>query len=55
MVPAQKQTQRPVEQNRRHTTIPTSLLKKVPKIYDGERTASSTNVVGESGYLSTRN
>jgi hypothetical protein len=24
----------------------------VPKIYDGEKTASSTNVAGKSGYLS---
>jgi hypothetical protein len=30
-------------------------LTKVPKIYDGEKTASSTNVVGKSGYPSSRN
>jgi hypothetical protein len=30
-------------------------LTKMSKIYDGEKTASSTNVVGESGYLSARN
>jgi hypothetical protein len=28
----------------------TSFLTKVPKIYDGEKTASSTNVAGKSGY-----
>jgi hypothetical protein len=49
-----------VEQNRGpglsiHTTILTSFLTKVPKIYDGERTASSTNVAGKSGYPSARN
>jgi hypothetical protein len=38
-----------------HTTIPTSFLTKMPKIYDGEKTASSTNVAGKSGYLSVRN
>jgi hypothetical protein len=26
----------------------------VPKIYDGKKTASSTNVVGKSGYPSSR-
>jgi hypothetical protein len=30
-------------------------LAKVPKIYDGEKTASSANVAGKSGYLSARN
>jgi hypothetical protein len=38
-----------------HTTTPTSFLTKVPKIYNGEKTASSTNVAGKSGYLSARN
>jgi hypothetical protein len=38
-----------------HSTIPTSFLTKVPKIYDGEKTASSTNVAGKSGYPSARN
>jgi hypothetical protein len=28
---------------------------KGAKIYDGEKTASSTNVAGKSGYLSARN
>jgi uncharacterized protein (DUF736 family) len=28
---------------------------KVPKIYDGEKTASSTNIAGKSDYLSVRN
>jgi hypothetical protein len=27
----------------------------VPKIYDGEKTVSSTNVAGKSGYLSAKN
>jgi hypothetical protein len=30
-------------------------MTKVPKIDDGEKTASSTNVAGESGYPSARN
>jgi hypothetical protein len=30
-------------------------LKKVPKIYNEEKTASSTSVAGESGYPSARN
>jgi hypothetical protein len=30
-------------------------LAKVQKIYDGEKTASSTNVVGKSGNLSVKN
>jgi hypothetical protein len=30
--------------------MPTLFLTKGPKIYDGENTASSTNVVGKSGY-----
>jgi hypothetical protein len=38
-----------------HTTISTSFLTKVPKIYDGEKIASSTNVAGKSGYPSARN
>jgi hypothetical protein len=28
---------------------------KAPKIYDGQKTASMTNVVGKSGYPSTKN
>jgi hypothetical protein len=49
-----------VEQNRGpgygiHTTIPTLFLTKALKIYDGEKTASSTNVVGKSGYSSAKN
>jgi hypothetical protein len=31
------------------------ILAEVPKIYDGEKTASSTNVAGKSGYLSAKN
>jgi hypothetical protein len=33
----------------------TLFLTKVPKICDGEKTASSTNVAGKSGYPSARN
>jgi hypothetical protein len=29
----------------------TLFLTKVPKIYDGKKTASSTNVAGKNGYL----
>jgi hypothetical protein len=31
------------------------IFDKVAKIYDGEKTASSTNVAGKSGYLSAKN
>jgi hypothetical protein len=30
-------------------------LTKKPKIYNEEKTASSTNIVGKSGYLSAKN
>jgi hypothetical protein len=30
-------------------------LTRIPKIHDGEKTASSTNVAGKSGYPSARN
>jgi hypothetical protein len=30
-------------------------LRKVPKTYEGEKTASSTNIAGESGYLPAEN
>jgi hypothetical protein len=30
-------------------------LIKVPKIYDGEKIASSTNVAGKNGYLPAKN
>jgi hypothetical protein len=33
----------------------TLFLTKVPKTNDGEKTASSTNVAGKSGYLPTEN
>jgi hypothetical protein len=36
-------------------SMPTLFLTKMPKIYDGEKTASSTNVAGKSGYLSAKN
>jgi hypothetical protein len=35
--------------------MPTLFLTKMPKIYDGEKTASSKNVAGKSGYPSARN
>jgi hypothetical protein len=35
--------------------MPTSFLTKTLKIYDGEKTASSTNVVRKSGYLPATN
>jgi hypothetical protein len=38
----------------RHT-MPTLFLTKAPKIYDGEKTASSTNIAGKSGYLPAEN
>jgi hypothetical protein len=33
----------------------TLFLTKVPKTYDGEKTASSTNVAGKSDYSSAKN
>jgi hypothetical protein len=35
--------------------MPTLFLTKVLKIYHGEKTASSTNVAGKSGYLPAKN
>jgi hypothetical protein len=35
-------------------TMPTLFLTKLPKTYNGEKTASSTNVAGKSGYLSVK-
>jgi hypothetical protein len=35
--------------------MPTLFLTKVPKTYYGEKTASSTNVVGKSDYLPAEN
>jgi hypothetical protein len=35
--------------------MPTLFLTKVPKTYDGEKTASSTNVTEKSGYLPAEN
>jgi hypothetical protein len=35
--------------------MPTLFLIKVPKTYDGEKTASSTSVAGKSGYLPAKN
>jgi hypothetical protein len=35
--------------------MPTLFLTKALKIYDGEQTASSTNVVGKSGKPSIKN
>jgi hypothetical protein len=34
--------------------MPTFLLTTTPKTYNGEKTASSTNVAGKSGYPSTK-
>jgi hypothetical protein len=34
--------------------MPTLFLAKAPKIYDGEKTASSTNVAGKNGYPSAK-
>jgi hypothetical protein len=31
------------------------IFDKVPKAYDGKKTASSTNVTGKSGYLTAEN
>jgi hypothetical protein len=31
--------------------MPNLFLTKAPKIYDGEETASTTNVAGKTGYL----
>jgi hypothetical protein len=31
------------------------IFAKMPKTYDGEKTASSTNVAGKSGYLPAEN
>jgi hypothetical protein len=52
MVLAQKQIWR-VEDL--HAAMPTSFLTKVPKTYNGEKTAFSTNVAGKSGYLPAKN
>jgi hypothetical protein len=35
--------------------MPTLFLTEAPKTYDGEKTASSTNVPGKSGYLPAEN
>jgi hypothetical protein len=35
--------------------MPTLFLTKLPKTYNGEKTASSTNVAGKSGYLPAEN
>jgi hypothetical protein len=34
--------------------MPTLFLTKSPKIYDGEKTVSSTSVAGKNGYLSAK-
>jgi hypothetical protein len=46
-------TSRTEERNqiRIHTAMHTLFLTKTPKTYDGEKTASSTNVAGKSDYL----
>jgi hypothetical protein len=35
--------------------MPTFFLTKAPRTYNGKKTASSTNVVGENGYPSAKN
>jgi hypothetical protein len=35
--------------------MPTLFLSKLPKIYNGEKIASSTNVAWKSGYPSAKN
>jgi hypothetical protein len=35
--------------------MPTLFLTKAPKTYNGEKTATSTNVVGKIGYLLAKN
>jgi hypothetical protein len=35
--------------------LPSLFFTKVQKTYDGEKTASSTNVAGKSGYLPEEN
>jgi hypothetical protein len=35
--------------------MPTQFLTKVPKTYNGEKTATFTNVAGKSGYLPVEN
>jgi hypothetical protein len=35
--------------------MPTLFFKKVPKTFDGEKTASSTIVAGKSGYQPAKN
>jgi hypothetical protein len=55
MVLAQKQTGRPMDQNRRSRHKPmhlysTDLQQRSPKTHNGGKTASSTNVAGKTGY-----
>jgi hypothetical protein len=38
-----------------HEAVPTCFLTKVPKIYNGEKTISSTNVAGKTGYPHAEN
>jgi hypothetical protein len=38
-----------------YTGMSTFFLTRVPITYDGEKTASSTNIAGKSGYLSAKN
>jgi hypothetical protein len=35
--------------------MPTLFFKKVPKTYNGEKIASSTNIAGKSGYVPEEN
>jgi hypothetical protein len=38
-----------------HAATSTSFLTYVPKTYDGEKTTSSANVAGKTGYLPAEN
>jgi hypothetical protein len=52
MLLAQKQTGRPMDQNRKtHSSIANWSSTKEPKTHEGELTASSTNAAGKTGYL----
>jgi hypothetical protein len=42
-------------QIRAHPATDTKLLTKVPKTNDEEKTDSSANIAGKSGYLSAKN
>jgi hypothetical protein len=43
------------DMNPHNSSLPTLFLTKVLNMYDGEKIASSTNVIGKSGYPSAKN